>query len=73
MDLAIGAKQVFVMMSLFDRDVNPKLVPVCDYPLTDVECVSGVYTKRTVFHIHAEGLTVCSTYGTSPTPNSPSV
>ena len=32
MDLAIGAKQVYVMMTLFDKDGAPKLVPQCTYP-----------------------------------------
>ena len=41
MDLAIGAKQVFVMMTLFTRDGAPKLVPACTYPLTGVGCVTG--------------------------------
>ncbi len=34
MDLAIGAKSVFVMMSLFAKDGSAKLVPECSYPLT---------------------------------------
>src|SRR6266446_893759 len=34
MDLAIGAKDVFVMMTLFAKDGCPKLVPSCTYPLT---------------------------------------
>src|SRR5665213_2379144 len=33
MELAIGAKQVFVMMALFSKDGSPKLVPECTYPL----------------------------------------
>jgi len=51
MDLAIGAKQVFVMMSLFAKNGAPKLVPECTYPLTGVGCVSRVYTDLAVFDL----------------------
>ena len=34
MDLAIGAKQVFVLMELLTRDGQSKLVAECSYPLT---------------------------------------
>jgi 3-oxoadipate CoA-transferase beta subunit len=34
MDLAVGARQIFVMMTLFTREGLPKLVPACTYPLT---------------------------------------
>src|SRR5699024_11225700 len=44
MDLAIGAKRVFVMMNLFTRDGDIKLVPEATYPLTGVGCESRVYT-----------------------------
>ena len=33
MDLAIGAKDVYVMMTLFGKDGSSKLVPECTYPL----------------------------------------
>jgi 3-oxoadipate CoA-transferase beta subunit len=46
MDLAIGAKAVFVMMSLFGKDGRPKLVPQCTYPLTGLGCVTRVYTDH---------------------------
>ncbi|OPG14309.1 3-oxoadipate CoA-transferase [Microbispora sp. GKU 823] len=65
MDLATGAKQVFVMMTLFAKDGTPKLVPECTYPLTGLACVSRVYTDLAVFHIGPEGVTVAETYGTS--------
>jgi len=51
MDLAIGAKQTFVMMELLSRDGTPKLVPECTYPLTGVRCVSRVYTDLAVFDL----------------------
>src|ERR1044072_3273450 len=38
MDLAIGAKSVFVMMTLFSKNGTAKLVPECSYPLTGVGC-----------------------------------
>jgi 3-oxoadipate CoA-transferase, beta subunit len=65
MDLAIGAKQVFVMMTLFAKDGSAKLVPSCTYPLTGLGCVSRVYTDLAVFDITADGVTVRDTYGIS--------
>jgi 3-oxoadipate CoA-transferase beta subunit len=65
MDLANGAKEVFVMMSLFTRDGRPKLVPACTYPLTGLGCVSRVYTDHAVFLIDGDGVRVRETYGIS--------
>lgn len=65
MDLAIGAKDVFVMMSLFAKDGSAKLVEACTMPLTGVACVSRVYTDHAVFDIGADGATVRETYGIS--------
>jgi 3-oxoadipate CoA-transferase beta subunit len=65
MDLAIGAKQVFVMMSLFAKDGSPKLVPSCTYPLTGKGCVSRVYTDVAVFLIEPDGVRVRETFGIS--------
>ncbi|HEY0002551.1 MAG TPA: 3-oxoacid CoA-transferase subunit B [Actinoplanes sp.] len=63
MDLAIGAKQVFVMMSLFAKDGAPKLVPECTYPLTGRACVSRVYTDVAIFEVGPEGVRVLETFG----------
>ncbi|MFF4214469.1 3-oxoacid CoA-transferase subunit B [Streptomyces sp. NPDC001796] len=65
MDLAIGAKDVFVMMSLFAKDGAPKLVPQCTYPLTGLACVSRVYTEVATFLVGAGGAVVRETFGTS--------
>jgi 3-oxoadipate CoA-transferase beta subunit len=66
MDLAIGAKQVLVMMTLFAKDGSPKLVPECTYPLTGVGCVDRVYTDHAVFEITPDGVRIRETFGTSP-------
>jgi 3-oxoadipate CoA-transferase beta subunit len=65
MDLAIGARSVFVMMSLFAKDGSPKLVPECSYPLTGVGCVDRVYTEHAVFEVTPDGVEVRETFGTS--------
>ncbi|MFJ5268502.1 3-oxoacid CoA-transferase subunit B [Streptomyces sp. NPDC088358] len=63
MDLAIGAKKVFVMMTLFTKSGAPKLVPRCTYPLTGLGCVDRVYTDLAVFDITPAGVTVRETFG----------
>ncbi len=65
MDLAIGAKDVFVMMTLFGKDGASKLVPHCTYPLTGVACVSRVYTDYGVFEITPDGVRARETHGAS--------
>jgi len=49
MDLAIGARSVYVLMELLTRDGKSKLVEQCSYPLTGVGCVTRVYTDLAVF------------------------
>jgi 3-oxoadipate CoA-transferase beta subunit len=64
MDLAIGAKNVFVMMNLFAKDGAAKLVPECTYPLTGLHCVRTVYTDYATFDIDTEaGVRVRETFG----------
>lgn len=58
MDLAIGAKQTFVMMDLLTKQGESKLVDRCTYPLTGLACVSRVYTDLAVFDVGAEGARV---------------
>jgi 3-oxoadipate CoA-transferase beta subunit len=53
MDLAIGAKRVWVMMTLFDKQGVPKLVPRCTYPLTGLGCIDRVYTDLGTFELVA--------------------
>ncbi|KQT72108.1 3-oxoacid CoA-transferase subunit B [Microbacterium sp. Leaf436] len=63
MDLAIGAKDVYVMTDLLTKAGEPKLVAACTYPLTGVGCVSRVYTDHGVFDVTAEGLRVRELFG----------
>lgn len=53
MDLAAGAKDIYVIMTLFDRSGNIKLVPECSYPLTGPRCVSRVYCEFGVIELVA--------------------
>jgi 3-oxoadipate CoA-transferase, beta subunit len=58
MDLAIGAKQTFVMMELLTKAGESKLVQSCSYPLTGLGCVSRVYTDLAVFDVGTDGASV---------------
>jgi len=51
MDLAIGAKQTWVMMEYFTKDGRAKLVAACRYPLTGQACVSRLYTDLAVIEL----------------------
>jgi 3-oxoadipate CoA-transferase, beta subunit len=55
MDLAIGAKQVFVMMELLTKQGESKLVEACTYPVTGIGCVNRIYTDLAVFDITPQG------------------
>jgi 3-oxoadipate CoA-transferase beta subunit len=58
MDLAIGAKRVFVMMDLFTKSGESKLVQRCTYPLTGIACVSRIYSDVGVFDVGPGGASV---------------
>lgn len=58
MDLALGAKSVFVMMDLLTKGGASKLVEACTYPLTAKGCVSRIYTDVATFEITSDGVLV---------------
>jgi 3-oxoadipate CoA-transferase beta subunit len=58
MDLATGARQVFVMMDHLTKTGESKLVPQCTYPLTGIGCVTRIYTDLAILDVTAEGLKV---------------
>ena len=58
MDLAIGAKQVFVMMEHQTKNGESKIVPQCTYPLTGIGCVNRIYTDLAVLDVVPGGLRV---------------
>jgi 3-oxoadipate CoA-transferase beta subunit len=56
MDLAIGAKQTWVMMDLLTKKGESKVVRECTYPLTGIACVSRVYSDLATFECSPQGL-----------------
>lgn len=56
MDLAIGAKQTWVMMDLMTKQGRSKVVRECTYPLTGLACVSRIYTDLATLGVTAQGL-----------------
>ncbi len=63
MDLAIGAKDVYVMTDLLTKQGEPKLVAACSYPLTGVGCVTRVYTDHAIFDVTADGFALREAFG----------
>jgi 3-oxoadipate CoA-transferase beta subunit len=63
MDLAIGAKDVYVMTDLLTKQGESKLVTACTYPLTGVGCVSRVYTDHGVFDVTPDGFALREAFG----------
>lgn len=58
MDLAAGAKRVWVVMDHTTKEGRPKILRQCKYPLTAPGCVSRVYTSLAVLDVVADGFRV---------------
>jgi 3-oxoadipate CoA-transferase, beta subunit len=59
MDLAVGARQVWVLMEHQTKSGESRLVRRCTYPLTALGVVKRVYTNLAVLDVTAEGFAVC--------------
>ena len=56
MDLAIGAKQTWVMMDLLTKQGASKVVRACSYPVTGLACVKRIYTDLATLEVTPQGL-----------------
>lgn len=63
MDLAVGARQVYIMMELFDKQGQSKLLAECTYPVTGLKCVNRIYTDVATFEIKEDGIYIMELIG----------
>lgn len=56
MDLAVGARQTWVMMDLLTKQGQSKIVKACTYPLTGMACVKRIYTEVATLDCTPQGL-----------------
>ena len=63
MDLAIGAKKVYVMMEHLTKSGESKVVAKCTYPLTGIACVNRIFTDLAVIDVTPQGLKVVEMAG----------
>jgi len=58
MDLAVGAKQTWVMMDLLTKTGESKVVRECSYPLTGIACVKRIYSDLATLECTPQGLRI---------------
>lgn len=63
MDLAVGARKLFVVMRHTTRDNQPKLLDECTYPLTGAGVVRRIFTDLAVIDVTTHGLQVVELFG----------
>ncbi len=56
MDLAIGAKETWVMMDLLTKKGDSKVVAQCSYPVTGLACVKRIYSELATLECSPQGL-----------------
>jgi 3-oxoacid CoA-transferase B subunit len=56
MDIAVGAKKVFVAMTHFSKNGEFKIVRQLNYPVTALRCVDRIYTDMAVIDVTENGL-----------------
>jgi 3-oxoacid CoA-transferase subunit B len=56
MDLAVGAKRVFVTMEHVNKEGKPKILKKCSLPLTGLKCVNHIVTEYALLDVTPEGL-----------------
>ena len=61
MDLAVGAKQTWVMMDLLTKQGESKVVQACTYPLTGIACVKRIYSDLCTLECTPQGLRLIDT------------
>ncbi|RKG67728.1 CoA transferase subunit B [Corallococcus sp. CA054B] len=56
MDLAVGAKRIYVAMEHANKDGQPKILKKCSLPLTGLKCVHHIVTDHAFIDVTPEGL-----------------
>ncbi|MFL5352351.1 CoA transferase subunit B [Archangium sp.] len=56
MDLAVGARRVFVTMEHVNKEGKPKILKKCSLPITGLKCINHIVTEYALIDVTPEGL-----------------